>query len=282
MSYMKDARSGAVGNTRLLGKYGGGSSGPRQAYANGGAVKARADGGPAMAEGISASGSPAKPSLARPSRKVGKGKAKGKEGKTHINVIVAPQSGASPGGPAPGPGPMAGPPPGPPPMPMPPPGAGPGGPPMPPMRANGGVVYRKKGGRVNRAEGGRSTLSADSVRAAQDERDKADSQGRGRDLSGGLGLVSGTLAAATRMRIPNLIVAGLNGALAASSQSRRNEHLEEADRISRGRVEPGKEDRKDGGRACRSVGGPASPPKGFDAGAGGAKGRIEKIKKYGK
>lgn len=187
MSYMKDARSGAVGNTRLLGKYGGGSSGPRQAYANGGAVKARADGGPAMAEGISASGSPAKPSLARPSRKVGKGKAKGKDGKTHINVIVAPQSGASPGGPAPGPGPMAGPPPGPPPpMPMPPPGAGPGGPPMPPpMRAKGGVVYRKKGGRVGTAE-------------------------------------------------------------------------------------------------CRSVGGPASPPKGFDAGAGGGKGRMEKIKKYGK
>lgn len=40
--------------------------------------------------------------------------------------------------------------------------------------------------------------------------------------------------------------------------------------------------RADGGRVKRSVGGPANPPKGFDAGAGGAAGRLEKIKKYGK
>jgi hypothetical protein len=32
----------------------------------------------------------------------------------------------------------------------------------------------------------------------------------------------------------------------------------------------------------RSVGGPASPPRGFDAGAGGGLGRLEKMKKYGK
>lgn len=35
-----------------------------------------------------------------------------------------------------------------------------------------------------------------------------------------------------------------------------------------------------GGRACKREGGPAIS--GFDAGAGGAKGRLEKIKKYGK
>ena len=39
--------------------------------------------------------------------------------------------------------------------------------------------------------------------------------------------------------------------------------------------------RKSGGRVAKSVGGPAKPVKGFDAGAGGGKGRLEKIKKYG-
>ena len=39
--------------------------------------------------------------------------------------------------------------------------------------------------------------------------------------------------------------------------------------------------RKSGGRVGKSVGGPAKPLTGMDAGAGGGKGRLEKIKKYG-
>ena len=140
MAY-KIARPGSEGNTRLLKQYGGGSEPPRQSYSG---VKGYATGGavrgdnPSLAEGMAASGTPAKPSLGRPGRKMaGKGK---KDPKTNITVVVAP------GGkddkppmpmPVPVPGPSAGPPP---PMPMPPPGmAGPGGPPMP-MRAKGGRV----------------------------------------------------------------------------------------------------------------------------------------------
>lgn len=170
MSYIKSVPTGASGNTRLLKSYGGGSKGPRQAYASGGAVKGMNSDGPALDEGLAASGEPAKPNLARAGRKMSKKGGKkddkddgGKKGTT-FDVVIA-SGGKGPDGP-PGP-PMGGPP-------MPPPGAG--GPPMmpPPMRASGGRV------------------------------------------------------------------------------------------------------------ACRSVGGPASPPKGFDAGAGGARGRLEKRDKYGK
>ncbi len=158
MSYLKGVPSGAAGNKRLLGKYGGNSgSGPnaRQHYARGGAVKAFASGGAALDEGLSASGSPAKPSLSRPGRKA-PSKGKDGKGKTTVNVIIA--GGGKPGadGPPPG-GPMAGPP-------MPPPGAGgppPGGPPMPPMRANGGRIANlgkyAHGGKVGKyARGGKA------------------------------------------------------------------------------------------------------------------------------
>ena len=161
MSYVKSTGTAAKGNDRLLKQYGGNSgSSPmaRQHYATGGAVKGA---NPSLAEGLSASGAPAKRSLSRPGRKMA-GKGKGKEAKTNINIIVA--GGGKPAGPPPDmpmpPMPMAGPPPGPP----------PGGPPMP-MRAHGGKVEtakdeaaeRKagmhagsfaKGGKVKRAEGG--------------------------------------------------------------------------------------------------------------------------------
>lgn len=165
-SYKNMAPMDSEGNKRLLSKYGGGSKGPRQPYATGGAVK-RASGGmvddeeddmPTDDSGMpdmSAEGDSAPPRLDRPGRKMhGKDKskeAKDKKGGTNVNVIIMPSGGAPPGGP-PGPGGpmppmMAGPPPGPPSgPPMPPPGAGPGGPPM--MHKNGGRVGRAMGGKV--------------------------------------------------------------------------------------------------------------------------------------
>jgi hypothetical protein len=63
MSYIKDARSGAVGNTRLQAKYGAGSTPPRQHYAKGGRVASGEAPGPG--EEIAASGKGAKRSFAR-------------------------------------------------------------------------------------------------------------------------------------------------------------------------------------------------------------------------
>lgn len=90
-----------------------------------------------------------------------------KKGKTHINIMVAPQEGAAAKPPMPMPMPVAAPPPGPPPMPPPgmagppglPPGSPPGGPPMPgrptPLMAGmsgmptvNAMPLRAKGGRV--------------------------------------------------------------------------------------------------------------------------------------
>lgn len=159
MSYKDTAGAppGSHGNCRLLKEYGGGYSPPRQSYpagyANGGAVRGhvrRANGGPAMAGGLSdmpaPEGGSAPPRLDRP----GKKKSKDKKGGTHVNVVVMPKDAGPPmpGGlppMPPGAGPVPPMPPGPPP-PMP-PMAGPGGPggpgPMPPMRARGGPVMSK-------------------------------------------------------------------------------------------------------------------------------------------
>lgn len=128
----KIAPSGAQGNMRLLKAYGGGSTPPRQAYANGGEV-----GNPSLDEGLAAAGDMGK---SKPG-KDGKGKDK-KEAKVNINVIVAAKDKDAP---APAPTGAAGLAP-PPPMPMPPPApmAGPPPGPMPgpgmPMRAAGGRV----------------------------------------------------------------------------------------------------------------------------------------------
>jgi hypothetical protein len=155
------ARCGSEGNTRLLKQYGGGSSPPRQSYpagyANGGAVKAYADGGAAVMD--APEGMPAHARLDRPGKKKGKGK--DKKG-TNVNVVVMPREATPPGPPMGGlpmPPPGALPPPGPAPMPMPPPGAGSGGPPiMPPMRARGGAVKAGKMGKAG-AGGGESRIA---------------------------------------------------------------------------------------------------------------------------
>ena len=142
MSYLKSVRSGSEGNTRLQKSYGGGSSAPRQCYATGGAVKGGGRDGPALSEGIAASGAPAKPNLARPGRKLSKkggakkdDKGDGKKAGATVNVVV--MSGGKPDGGPPMPPPDMGPPPGPPP--------GPGGPPLP-MRASGGRVVKLDAG----------------------------------------------------------------------------------------------------------------------------------------
>lgn len=291
MSYMKGVRSGAEGNRKLLGDYGGKSgSGPaaRQHYATGGAVKGYATGGsPALSEGMSAAGgAPAKPSLARPGRKMpGKGGAKKKSaGKTNVNVIIASppakEAGAMP--PALGAGPV-GPPPGPP---MPPPGAGPGGPPMPPMRANGGRINNlgkyAHGGKVKREEGGR--ISEDSKREA----DKLSKDAAGKEISGFVrGGVSALLGAATLaggralgkgLRTVTGIGSAGEGLTAAKDYSDAGKMRKDAAALRAGRVKDGEEDRKSGGRVCRDGGGPVGLP----GGSGGGLGRLAKIKKYGK
>ncbi len=165
MSYLKQYGTSAKGNDRLLKQYGGSSgSSPmaRQHYATGGAVKGDS---PSLSEGLGAAeGSPAKPSLARPGRKMaGKGKSAGK-GKTNVNVIIAqaPPKEAAPKGDMP----MAGPP-GPP---MPPPGPPPGGPPMP-MRASGGRISNL--GKY--AHGGKVTTKGDK---AEEIAEKEESGGK--------------------------------------------------------------------------------------------------------
>lgn len=139
------ARKGSDGNSRLLKQYGGSEKeSDRQKYADGGSVKT--GGNPSLAEGISAAGAPAKPSLARAGRKAA-GKGGKKDAKTNVNVLIMPKPDAATAsgkmeGPMPS-GPVAGPPVSGPMPPMPPPGVG--GPPMP-MRANGGRVGRSVGG----------------------------------------------------------------------------------------------------------------------------------------
>jgi len=279
MAY-RPARSGSEGNTRLLKSYGGSASPPRQSYpqgyATGGAVKS---GNPALAEGMAATSVKAPKASAKAGGKKAAGKGKG----TNVNVIVVPggKPGAAPE--APPPMPMAG-------LPVP-VGPGPAGPPMPPPGPDG-MPMRKSGGRVKKADGG-STISEDSKTEAKRLRSAASE-----DVMSGVGTALHTLpvmiggaalTALSKGRLGRAIgsSATMGSALAGAGASASRVHAgirkgDEARRIERGLVRDGEEDRKSGGRVNRSVGGPAKPPKGFDAGAGGGKGRIEKAKRYGK
>ena len=337
MSYMKQYGTAAKGNDRLLKQYGGNAgSSPmaRQRYAKGGAVKA---GNPSLDEGLStaAEGAPAKPSLARPGRKMpGKGKDK-KGGKTNVNVIIAQAPPKGDGMPMPPPG--AGPSGPPPPMPMPPPG--PGGPPMP-MRKHGGAVGRfAKGGRVKRDDGG--PVPGEISDAAQrkylrkkagDERSSAILPGALAALTGAASLMPGSGKLLRAFNIGNTAV---NAASAAGHIKNARTADDEAekfeDRKSGGRVnkmttkgdeaskiakkethgeeeyakggkvmsrdEDEAEDRKTAAAAMHKhervmhhakkltkfrEGGPVMGLHNSQGGAGGAKGRLAKIKMYGK
>lgn len=257
MSYMKSAGTSAKGNDRLLKQYGGNDgSSPmaRQHYATGGAVKSA---NPSLNEGLSAAGSPAKKSLARPGRKMpGKGKSKGKEAKTNINVIIAGKPEAPAAGPMPPP-PMDGPP-------MPPPGAG--GPPP------AGMPMRAKGGRVCKADGGSA------------EKDDGEFSGAG----------SGTASESDEGVSPNQLRIGPTKTLDRAAGGKRSDNEakdQETRRLfgswggpklgteSRGEGEGG---RKHGGKVKRAEGGPVMGLSNKDGGAGGASGRLAKIKDYGK
>lgn len=298
MSYLKDVRSGSEGNKTLLKQYGGTSgAADRKGYATGGSVSGMNKDGPAMAEGLSAAGAPAKRSLARPGRKIA-GKGKKKEAKTNINVIVASSPPKEP--PAPPMPPMGGPPPGPP---MPPPGAG--GPPGMPMRAAGGRVDACKeaihkhdkqmhkgqgltklriGGKVKKRADGGSTISEDSKREVARLRGEADQSRGSRNLSGGIAAGSGILGSVgNRLQRSGFKPFGLAmGALSGAAHLASRREDKEADRIERGKAEPGKEDRAKGGKVCRAEGGPVMGLSNEDGGAMGGKARLAKIKMYGK
>lgn len=156
-----------------------------------------------------------------------------------------------------------------------------------PMRAAGGRINNlgkyAHGGGVKREEGGR--ISEDSKTEAAKLRNKA-SQDRGlRNVSGGAAGLLGVLGSVGNnlQRKGNLPMAIANGVLSAGSHLSSKSSDAEADRIEKGLVKPGEEDRKSGGRACKDGGGAVGLREGGKmVGSGGGLGRLAKMKKYGK
>lgn len=232
MAY-KIARPGPEGNTRLLKEYGGGSKGPRQSYATGGAVKG---GNPSLAEGMEAAPIA---KLDGPKGKPGKSTKKSdkKEAKTNVNVVIMQKPDAA------GASGLA-----PPAMPMPPPGPVPGGPPMPPMHAHGGRVKRED-------------ISAKDAAAKQ--KTMHTSPGK---------LAKGGAVHSDAAQDKKMIKAAV--------------HKHEKGKHPGSKLTPF----CGGGMAKRAVGGPVKAPtekgmlaeKGYQGGGGGAIGRLEKAKRYGK
>jgi hypothetical protein len=113
------------------------------------------------------------------------------------------------------------------------------------MRAAGGSVKKRE-------DGGRATISADSLRAARDEREKAEDKLTRRNVNSGLAALNTGVAMlpgiGRGLRLGNAALAGSSALGALGNTRARNAHLREADRIERGQVTPGEEDRKSGGR----------------------------------
>jgi hypothetical protein len=237
-------------------------------------------------------------------------------GNTTVNVIVqAPQKdlGMPPMPPKP---PMMAPPM---PPPQPPPMAGPGGPPAPggppgglppgPIRKNGGRVGFKSGGVVRRASGGKVQKRQDGGEVLEDGEGPGGIHGyigrrAVRDVKQGLldgALGTGAILAGGALAGPTggasyPIGYGLGGANLAKGAGNMLEGVRKATvsgKYKRMGAEPSgppsQEDIDRGYDVKKASGGPVkrasggSVPSGLkDAGAGGAKGRLEKIKDYGK
>lgn len=116
-----------------------------------------------------------------------------------------------------------------------------------PMRASGGRVKKEDGG---------STISEDSKREVSKQRSEASKQNLMYGLSGAAALGSGALAAATKFnRAGNAAISGFNAMMAKDSRDKREAASSEADRIEKGLVTPGQEDRKSGGRVKKRANG---------------------------
>lgn len=245
----KIARPGSEGNMRLLKAYGGGSSPPRQSYADGGAVN------PALDEGLAAASDAG-------ADKPTKGKDKGKkESKINVNVIIAgkDKDAAPPMPPPTGAAGLA-----PPPMPMPPPGPMGGPPGMPP-----GMPMRAKGGRVpadfakNVAEPKATNDKGKSAKKSPFDPPAPLAMPKGKG-AGKLFATGGSVKHDDMAADKSMVAKGVHKHEAAMHKGKPMTKL--------------------------ATGGPAKAPtesgmlaeKGMQGGGGGAIGRLEKAKKYGK
>lgn len=99
---------------------------------------------------------------------------------------------------------------------------------------------------MRRADGGR--ISEDSKREAEKLREEARSDRRSAIMNGGIAAMVGSISKGSKigkLLTGANVLAGL-GSAASSVMNNR-----EANRIERGEAEPGKEDRKRGGKVCK-------------------------------
>lgn len=123
-----------------------------------------------------------------------------------------------------------------------------------PMTVEGAAARPRldRPGRMKRAEGG-PTISKDSKEYVEEKRKAASGHGEDATLGGlsaaGLGAMRLMSPGAPKFMKGLLTAgAGLNAGVGAMSAARRSQLKSEADRVERGQADPGKEDRKSGGR----------------------------------